>query len=88
MFPCLKIIFGKANSKMEVVIILMLASISVAGIFLAAFLWSIKDKQYEDEFSPSIRILFDDNPPSKEKTTEDINQNTETGPYAGRKVLL
>ena len=42
----------------------MLASISVAAIFLAAFIWSVKDKQYEDEVAPPLRILFDDAPSS------------------------
>jgi len=45
---------------MSVIIILLLASISVAALFLAAFIWSVKSGQYEDEFSPPQRILFDD----------------------------
>ncbi len=44
---------------MAVIVILLLASISVAGLFLAAFLWSVKSGQFEDDFSPSSRILFD-----------------------------
>jgi cbb3-type cytochrome oxidase maturation protein len=37
-------------------------SILVAGSFLAAFLWSVKHGQYDDDHTPSIRILFDDEP--------------------------
>jgi cbb3-type cytochrome oxidase maturation protein len=33
----------------------------VAGSFLVGFIWSVSDGQYEDEFSPSVRILFEDN---------------------------
>lgn len=58
---------------MSVIILLMMASISVAGIFLAAFIWSVKDKQYEDETSPPVRMLFDDTPASSltsSKTTQ------------------
>ena len=58
---------------MSVIILLMLASISVAGIFLAAFIWSVKDKQYEDEDSPPVRMLFDDAPapsPGSSATTQ------------------
>lgn len=44
---------------MSVVILLLIASISVAGLFLIAFIWSVKTGQYDDEVSPSIRILFD-----------------------------
>jgi len=49
---------------MSVIIILMIASISVAAIFLIAFLWGVKTGQFEDDFSPPSRILFDDKPAS------------------------
>jgi cbb3-type cytochrome oxidase maturation protein len=32
----------------------------IAGGFLAAFIWSVKSGQYDDDQTPSIRILFDD----------------------------
>jgi cbb3-type cytochrome oxidase maturation protein len=41
-------------------------SILVAGGFLAAFLWSVSKGQFDDDYTPSIRILFDDN--KKENT--------------------
>jgi cbb3-type cytochrome oxidase maturation protein len=41
-------------------------SILVAGGFLAAFLWSVNKGQFDDDYTPSIRILFDDN--KKENT--------------------
>lgn len=43
----------------------------MAGVFLAAFIWSVKTGQYEDEYTPSIRILFDDK--KKNETTNDKN---------------
>lgn len=45
---------------MGVIILLLLVSISVAALFLGAFIWNVKSKQYEDEYSPPIRMLFDD----------------------------
>jgi cbb3-type cytochrome oxidase maturation protein len=60
---------------MSVIILLLIASVSVAALFLGAFLWSVKSGQYDDETSPPIRILFDDRPavkkpePVTEKTT-------------------
>ena len=45
---------------MSVIIILIMASILVAGGFLMAFLWSVRDGQMDDDYSPSRRILFDD----------------------------
>ncbi|MBL7762800.1 MAG: cbb3-type cytochrome oxidase assembly protein CcoS [Chitinophagaceae bacterium] len=47
---------------MSVIIILLAASILVASLFLIAFLWSVKSGQFEDDFSPSSRILFEDKP--------------------------
>jgi cbb3-type cytochrome oxidase maturation protein len=47
---------------MNVIILLLIASISVAGLFLVAVVWSVKTGQYIDEVSPAIRILFDDVP--------------------------
>jgi cbb3-type cytochrome oxidase maturation protein len=46
---------------MSVIIILLIVSICIAGGFLFAFLWSVKDGQYDDIDSPSKRILFNNN---------------------------
>jgi cbb3-type cytochrome oxidase maturation protein len=40
----------------------------VAGSFLAAFIWSVGNGQYDDDYTPSIRMLFDHN--SKENSSE------------------
>ncbi|MCX7876038.1 MAG: cbb3-type cytochrome oxidase assembly protein CcoS [Melioribacteraceae bacterium] len=45
---------------MQIVVILIAASLIVALIFLAAYLWAVKTGQYDDKFTPSIRILFDE----------------------------
>lgn len=39
---------------------MLIGSLIIAGGFLIAFLWSVKDGQYEDEYSPAHRMLFDD----------------------------
>lgn len=49
---------------MSVIIILLIASVSVAALFLVAFIWSVRDGQYDDEIAPAVRILFDDRPVS------------------------
>lgn len=51
---------------MSVMIILLLVSICIAGGFLAAFLWSVKDGQFDDPDSPAQRMLHD-SPKSKIK---------------------
>lgn len=50
---------------MSVIILLLIASISVASLFLFAFIWSVKDGQYDDEIAPAVRILFEDKPAGK-----------------------
>ena len=57
--------FEAYKISMSVIIILLIASITVAAIFLFAFLWNIKKGQYDDEESPPLRMLFDDAPVSK-----------------------
>jgi cbb3-type cytochrome oxidase maturation protein len=52
--------------------ILIGISIVVAGSFLAAFLWSVKNGQFDDDYTPSIRILFDDEAPKQVSTTSEI----------------
>ena len=35
-------------------------SLLAALLFLGAFLWAVKNGQYEDDYTPSVRMLFDD----------------------------
>jgi len=44
---------------MSVIILLIFFSMLVAGGFLFAFIWAVKDGQYDDQYTPSVRILFD-----------------------------
>ena len=46
---------------MAVIVLLILVSVLVAGGFLLAFLWSVKTGQMDDDYTPSVRILFEDN---------------------------
>lgn len=45
---------------MSVLVILILVSLIVALGFLAAFLWSVRAGQYEDDYTPAVRMLFED----------------------------
>lgn len=55
---------------MSVIFLLLIASVSVAALFLGAFLWSVKSGQYDDETSPPMRMLFDPPPPTSNSSTE------------------
>jgi cbb3-type cytochrome oxidase maturation protein len=45
---------------MSVILVLVTISMIVAGSFLGAFIWAMKSGQYEDTFSPSVRMLFEE----------------------------
>jgi cbb3-type cytochrome oxidase maturation protein len=44
----------------NVIFLLIAVSLLVAIGFLISFIWSIRAGQYEDDYTPSVRILFDD----------------------------
>jgi len=44
---------------MEVVVILIFASLIVAVGFLIAFIYALRNGQFDDLVTPSIRMLFD-----------------------------
>jgi len=44
---------------MEALFLLIGISLVVALVFLIGFLWAVKSKQYDDDFTPSVRMLFD-----------------------------
>ncbi|MBK9637685.1 MAG: cbb3-type cytochrome oxidase assembly protein CcoS [Bacteroidetes bacterium] len=54
---------------MSVILILIAFSLLVAGSFLIGFLWSVKTGQYDDDVSPAVRILFDDEILTYKRTT-------------------
>lgn len=45
---------------MSVVIILILASLAVALLFLGAFIWAVASGQYEDTLTPGMRVLAEE----------------------------
>jgi cbb3-type cytochrome oxidase maturation protein len=45
---------------MEIIILLICISVIIAGGFLGAFYWSFKSGQYDDTYTPSIRMLFEE----------------------------
>ncbi len=69
---------------MSVIYVLLAISITVAVVFFIAFVLSVKSGQYDDTYTPSVRMLFEDevvkdkdksNPNKKEiKQTKSTNQ--------------
>jgi cbb3-type cytochrome oxidase maturation protein len=55
---------------MNIFFLLIGVSLVAALIFLALFIWAVKSGQYEDNYTPSVRVLFDDDELSE---TDDKN---------------
>ncbi len=53
---------------MKAIFLLIILSLIIAAGFLAAFFWAVRSGQYDDDYTPSIRMLFDDHKP------EDTNE--------------
>ncbi|MHA4895614.1 cbb3-type cytochrome oxidase assembly protein CcoS [Pedobacter sp. PWIIR3] len=45
---------------MNILFFLIGCSILLALLFLAAFFWAMRSGQNDDTYTPSVRILFDD----------------------------
>ena len=70
---------------MSVIWILVGFSIAVAAGFLVAFIWAVRSGQYDDKYTPSVRILFEEekktstfnqqNPPTEEGSTSNGDGN-------------
>jgi len=56
---------------MSVIYLLISISIIVAVCFFIAFIKAVKSGQYDDDYTPSVRMLFDDElvKPKAEKPT-------------------
>ncbi len=55
---------------MSIMYILIGCSLFLAICFLGAFIWSVKSGQLDDEYTPSVRILFDDIEVKSDNTNE------------------
>ena len=55
---------------MSIMYLLIGCSLIMAIIFLGAFVWSVRSGQLDDDYTPSVRILFDEIKPKDEETEE------------------
>lgn len=62
---------------MYIMFLLMAASLTASLIFLAAYIWSVKSGQFDDKYTPSVRMLFDDKEKSEKKESETESENNE-----------
>ncbi len=63
---------------MSVIYLLLSLSILVAIIFFIAFIMAVRNGQYDDSYTPSVRMLFEDElvikKPEKAKKSKLTNQ--------------
>lgn len=58
---------------MKIVFLLILFSLLLAAGFLLVYLWAARNGQFDDDYTPAIRILFDD--PVPDPTLPDTGQS-------------
>ena len=56
---------------MGMIYIMLIVSLVIALFFLISFFWATKSGQFDDDYTPSVRILFDD------ETTQKSNNQSE-----------
>ncbi|RDV13569.1 cbb3-type cytochrome oxidase assembly protein CcoS [Pontibacter diazotrophicus] len=44
---------------MYIIFLMIAVSITVAALFLGAFLWAVRSGQYDDDYTPAVRMLFE-----------------------------
>ncbi len=55
---------------------MLIVSLVIALFFLCSFLWAIRTGQYDDDYTPSVRILFEDEPVNTSaQQTAQLNNN-------------
>lgn len=68
---------------MSIIYMLLAVSVAVALIFFVAFILSVRAGQYDDTYTPSIRMLFDD-----ELVKEDPNTLSEKPLLPNKKPII
>ncbi len=63
---------------MIVLFILIGLSLVVALIFLFLYIWAVKDGQFDDDKTPAMRILFDDDELIEQNQDNNSETNSET----------
>ncbi len=59
---------------MTIIYMLLSISVFVALVFFTLFIFSVKKGQYDDTYTPSVRMLFEDELVKEGTTTKKNNQ--------------
>jgi cbb3-type cytochrome oxidase maturation protein len=55
---------------MEIIVLMIGISLTIAVVFLLVFFWNMKSGQYDDTYTPSVRMLFESKP-TRDKSKAD-----------------
>jgi len=59
---------------MGMIYIMLIVSLVIALFFLISFFWATSSGQFDDDYTPSVRILFDDESNLKSNKQSENNQ--------------
>ncbi|RYM32049.1 cbb3-type cytochrome oxidase assembly protein CcoS [Brumimicrobium glaciale] len=62
---------------MEIMYVMLLVSLFLAVIFFISFIWANKSGQYDDDVTPGMRILYDDEEVVEEKPNNEKTKKEE-----------
>jgi len=65
---------------MSVIYVLLAISIAVALVFFTAFIISVRNGQYDDSYTPSVRMLFEDELVKKTSNKEKTKKSKKINP--------
>jgi cbb3-type cytochrome oxidase maturation protein len=64
---------------MDILYLMILCSVSLAAVFLIVFIVNARKGQFEDDESPAVRILFDDEVKEEKEDSGNKNDKSEKG---------
>ncbi|EAR02355.1 cbb3-type cytochrome oxidase assembly protein CcoS [Maribacter sp. HTCC2170] len=70
---------------MSVIYVLLTISIIVAIIFFTAFIISVRSGQYDDSYTPSVRMLFED---ELVKPSSSLDNDSTTEKFENKSIQL
>ncbi len=73
---------------MQIVIMTIIISLLIAFGALIAFLWAVKSGQYDDAYTPAVRILHDDRPVGVDSDQKDKKQTNKDKINADRDIPI
>ena len=61
--------------EMSVIYMLIIISIAVALLFFTLFILAVRKRQYDDSYTPAVRMLFEDELVEEDKQTNEDKTN-------------